>query len=132
MCLTVCPVTNGGDAFSITTPAAVVADGANTFADSISAVPAEITAAAALSNVGTIVKNTAGTALFATCLYDFIQIAGGADATTGVEADRFCGNHLNPATGADLLNPGVTTSTQVCSKLLYIKTHQKFFQLIHV
>ena len=124
MCLTVCPVTNGGDAFSITTPAAVVADGANTFADSISAVPAEITAAAALSNVGTIFKTTAvPPALVATCLYDFLQIAGGKDATTGVEADRFCGNLLNPATGASSLLPGADISTPVCSKLPPINTN---------
>ena len=128
MCLSVCTVTNGGDAFSITTPAAVVT------AETTFATVVTVTAgASSQSNVGTTVSST-GNAVFvvATCLYDFLQIAGGADATTGVEADRFCGNQLNPATGADLLNPGVTTSTQVCSKLLYIKTHQKFIQLIHV
>jgi hypothetical protein len=128
LCLSVCTVTNGGDAFSITTPAAVATAGTD-FATAVT-----VTAgASSQSNVGTTVKTTAATpVLVATCLYDFIQIAGGADATTGVEADRFCGNQLNPATGADLSNPGVTTSTQVCSKLLYIKTHQKFLQLIHV
>ena len=120
MCLSVCTVTNGGDAFSITTPAAVVDAGISTTA-------AEITAAALLSNVGTIAKNAAGTILVATCLYDFLQIAGGQDATTGVEADRFFGNHLNPATGATLLLPGVAASTQVCCKLTsrhkYINWH---------
>lgn len=114
MCVSVCTVTNGGDAFSITTPAAVVAANANLAAISVTA--AEIAAAALLSNVGTTVKNTAGDTLVATCLYDFLQIVGGQDATTGVEVDRFCGNQLNPATGATLLLPGVATSTPVCSK----------------
>jgi hypothetical protein len=124
-------VTNGGDAFSITTPAAVVADGANTFAASISTTAAEIAAAALLSNVGTIFKTTAAPpALVATCLYDFLQIAGGADATTGVEADRFCGNHLNPATGATSLLPGVGASTPVCSKL-YHKSTQMFAKIFY-
>lgn len=45
----------------------------------------------------------------ATCLYDFLVIAGARDATN-VEADRYCGNALNPAT-----NP-VSTNVQVCSK----------------
>ncbi len=121
MCVSVCTVTNGGDAFSITTPAAVVA--ANAAAAAISTTAAEINAAAVLSNVGTTVKNTAGDTLVATCLYDFLQIAGGQDATTGVEADRFCGNHLNPATGATLLLPGVGASTPVCSKLPQIHTN---------
>ena len=114
LCLSVCTVTNGGDAFSITTPAAVVAAGTD-FAGVVTVVPL---GASLQSNVGTTVSST-GNPVFvvATCLYDFLQIAGGADATTGVEADRFCGNQLNPATGANLLNPGVTTSTQVCSKL---------------
>jgi hypothetical protein len=114
MCVSVCTVTNGGDAFYITTPAAVVV--ANTGFTAISVVPAVITAATPLSNVGTTVKNTAGNTLVATCLYDFLQIVGGQDATTGVEADRFCGNQLNPATGATPLLPGLATSTQVCSK----------------
>ena len=119
--MSVCTVTNGGDAFSITTPAAVLVGSAG--AAAISAVAGDITTAAALSNVGTTVKNTAGDTLVATCLYDFLQIAGGADATTGVEADRFCGNQLNPATGASLLLPGVGASTPVCSKLPPINTN---------
>ncbi|EFX62719.1 hypothetical protein DAPPUDRAFT_336540 [Daphnia pulex] len=32
----------------------------------------------------------------ATCLYDFLVIAGARDAANG-EADRYCGNALNPA-----------------------------------
>ena len=118
--MSVCTVTNGGDAFSITTPAAVLVTGTGVAA--ISTTAAEIAAAAALSNVGTTVKTTAGD-LVATGLYDFLQIAGGADATTGVEADRFCGNQLNPATGASLLLPGVGASTPVCSKLPPINTN---------
>ncbi len=112
MCASVCTVTNGGDAFYITTPAAVVTAG-TTFA----AVVTNTAGATSQSNVGTTVSST-GDPVFvvATCLYDFLQIAGGQDATTGVVADRFCGNQLNPAKGADLLNPGLTTSTQVCSK----------------
>ena len=122
--MSVCTVTNGGDAFSITTPAAVVADGADFAAAITAALTAQKDAAALLSNVGTIFKTTAATpVLVATCLYDFLQIAGGQDATTGVEADRFCGNHLNPATGATSLLPGVGASTPVCSKLPSINTN---------
>ena len=104
--MSVCTVTNGGDAFSITTPAAVLVTGTGVAA--ISTTAAEIAAAAALSNVGTTVKTTAGD-LVATCLYDFLVIAGARDAAN-VEADRFCGNALNPAA-----NP-VSTNVQVCSK----------------
>jgi hypothetical protein len=45
----------------------------------------------------------------ATCLYDFLVIAGARDAAND-EADRYCGNALNPAA-----NP-LTTNVQVCSK----------------
>jgi hypothetical protein len=112
MCVSICTVTNGGDAFYITTPAAVVT-AATTFLAVVTTTPV----ATSQSNVGTTVSSTGNPAfVVATCLYDFLQIASGQDATTGVEADRFCGNQLNPATGANLLNPGLTTSTQVCSK----------------
>jgi hypothetical protein len=112
MCVEVCSVPNGGDAFSITTPPAVV-----TAETTFGGVVTTTTGASSQSNVGTTVSST-GSPVFvvATCLYDFLQIAGGQNPTTGVVADRFCGNQLNPATGADLLNPGLTTSTQVCSK----------------
>lgn len=64
--------------------------------------------AALLSGVGTSAFiNSVNTA---TCLYDFLLIAGARDAND-VEADRYCGNALNPA-----IVP-VSTSTQVCSKL---------------
>ncbi|EFX72896.1 hypothetical protein DAPPUDRAFT_325652 [Daphnia pulex] len=113
MCVSVCTVTNGGDAFYITTPAAVVT-AATTFLTVVTATAG----ATSQSNVGTTVSSTGNPAfVVATCLYDFLQIASGQDATTGVEADRFCGNQLNLATGADLLNPGLATSTQVCTSI---------------
>ncbi len=46
--------------------------------------------------------------------YDFIIIDGGR-GVNGITADRYCGNHLNPAVGTVRL-PGLTTSVQVCSK----------------
>jgi hypothetical protein len=67
---------------------------------------------ATLSGVGTsAIFNGVNTA---TCLYDFLLIAGARDSTN-VEADRFCGNALNPA-----IIP-VATSVQVCSKLIGLK-----------
>ncbi|XP_046638009.1 uncharacterized protein LOC124316235 isoform X2 [Daphnia pulicaria] len=113
MCVSICTVTNGGDAFYITTPAAVV-----TAATTFLTVVTTTAGATSQSNVGTTVSSTGNPAfVVATCLYDFLQIASGQDATTGVEADRFCGNQLNPARGADLLNPGLATSTQVCTSI---------------
>ncbi|KAI9559207.1 hypothetical protein GHT06_015996 [Daphnia sinensis] len=105
MCLSICSVTNAGDPFSITTPVAVVVGSANAAAIGAAVSPN--------SNVGTTVSNTAGNTLVATCLYDFLLIAGARDAN-GIEADRFCGNQLNPAVGTALL-PGATTSVQVCT-----------------
>ncbi|XP_057368748.1 uncharacterized protein LOC130689828 isoform X3 [Daphnia carinata] len=113
MCLSVCAVTNAGDPFSITTPAAVLVGNANNAA--ISTVAADVTAAGANSNVGTTARNTAGDTLVATCLYDFLLIAGARDVN-GVEADRYCGNQLNPAVGTPQL-PGATTSVVVCTPL---------------
>jgi hypothetical protein len=71
----------------------------------------------------------------AVCLYDFLLIAGGRDANN-VEADRYCGNALNPvpintpataAAAAAVVPPltppyggpaagGLPNSVQVCSK----------------
>ena len=71
-----------------------------------------VASAAALSGVGTsAIVNGVNTA---TCLYDFLLIAGARDSTN-VEADRYCGNALNPA-----ITP-VATSVPVCSKLLLMK-----------
>lgn len=122
MCVSTCQVTNG-DAFFITTvpPATddLLLDGAIPFASTFSAVGT------------TFVDATPTTS--ATCLYDFLLIAGGRDAN-GVTADRYCGNALNPAPVpiafgvANLLVPaplteltadfpgGSTASVQVCSK----------------
>ncbi|KZS14670.1 Uncharacterized protein APZ42_020016 [Daphnia magna] len=111
ICLSVCSVTNGGDPFSITTPASVRP--ARTGFDAISDLP--IPAAALNSNVGTAVSNAAGDTLVATCLYDFIIIDGGR-GVNGITADRYCGNHLNPAVGTVRL-PGLTTSVQVCTPM---------------
>jgi hypothetical protein len=121
MCVSVCTgLTLGADAFSITTvPIGVGEDVANT------------AGAASLSAVGTtfLDGNNVNNAV---CLYDFLLIAGGRD-TNGVQADRYCGNQLNPAPIAapvanlPVTNPqitvvtpgGLATSTQVCSKCLH-------------
>ena len=117
MCLSVCTVTNGGDAFLITNPAAVKLTEttflALTGAGTVN--PVAIAQARLNSAVG-----TTG-AKVATCLYDFIQIAGARDAN-GVEADRYCGNALNPSPGSvnalnTLFIPGAADSVQICSKL---------------
>jgi hypothetical protein len=111
MCVSVCQVISGGDAFAITTVAPAAAD--NT--------AAQAATAATYSAVGS--TNAAGTV--AVCLYDFLLIAGARDAT-GVEADRYCGGALNPAPlGGAPVNPltasvplgGSPTSVQVCCKL---------------
>uniref|UniRef100_A0A0N8BNF5 CUB domain-containing protein n=2 Tax=Daphnia magna TaxID=35525 RepID=A0A0N8BNF5_9CRUS len=109
MCLSVC-TTVTGDAFSITTAATVDIGLANANA---------ITGASINSNVGTTVINAAGDTLIATCLYDFLLIAGARDAN-GIEADRYCGNALNPAAGPPLVagTPaalGAANSVQVCT-----------------
>lgn len=104
MCFSTCTVTNGGDAFSITTRPPV-----NAPVNPLAPTAAEIAAAAAaalLSAVGA--TNAAGTQ--ALCLYDFLVIVGGTDLTTGLVADRYCGNQLNPAPA------GSATSVTVCSK----------------
>lgn len=111
MCLSPCPVTNGGDAFSITTPPAVLIVGG--LAD-----PASVDAISAAGNsaVGT---TTDPRSTSATCLYDFLLIAGARDPITGHEADRFCGNQLNPSSGSvtsAAFIPGSASSVQVCSK----------------
>jgi hypothetical protein len=92
MCLSVCSVTNGGDAFSITS-IPVLANTAN-------------------SAVGTTIPNPFPPPVtdIAVCLYDFLIIAQGTDLTTGLVADRYCGNQLNPVPA------GAPLSVLVCSK----------------
>lgn len=107
---------NGGNS---ATPAQILAltnaNNAVTAAQAaLSSAQAALTAAAAtatiLSAVGTSVStNGVNTA---TCLYDYLLIPGARDLTN-VEADRFCGDALNPA-----ITP-VGTSVQVCSKFLF-------------
>ncbi|XP_057368576.1 uncharacterized protein LOC130689656 [Daphnia carinata] len=58
--------------------------------------------------VGTVFTVDGG-ATTATCLYDYLLISGGRDATN-VEADRYCGNQLNPAGPA-----GLAVSVPVCT-----------------
>ncbi|XP_046637988.1 uncharacterized protein LOC124316223 isoform X1 [Daphnia pulicaria] len=135
MCVSTCQVTNG-DAFSITT---VPPGGADVVAppgtaDSIAAAAF----AATLSAVGTLFADvaTVGPPVVpaqrkAVCLYDFLLIAGGRDVN-GIEADRYCGNALNPAplavpAGAAVPNispllaaavpGGLATSVQVCTPI---------------
>jgi hypothetical protein len=132
MCLSVCTVTNGGDAFLITNPPAVFLTGTSfvTSTGPVNVNPDATAAARLNSAIGTTLK-APGTTV-ATCLYDFIQIAGARDAN-GVEADRYCGNALNPSPGSvnvapfdtgmpmnaenTLFIPGAADSVQICSKL---------------
>jgi hypothetical protein len=108
-------VTNGGDAFSITT---VLPVGADVALNS----PTLKKFAATLFAVGTTYRDTQqGTT--AVCLYDFLLIASGRDSTN-VEANCYCGNELNPAAmGGPAIAPlnapapvGSTKSVQVCCK----------------
>lgn len=138
MCVSLCQVTNG-DAFSITTvspgPADIIPN------PQTAASTAALNFAASLSAVGTTffdatLPPTPPTT--AVCLYDFLLIAGGRD-TNGNQADRFCGNALNPApipvtvAASAALVPlpanlalgapvpgGLAASVQVCSKLEHI------------
>lgn len=103
MCVSVCTVTNGGDAFSVTTaPAPAPANPANPTAAELAA----IAAAALASAIGT----AGGAPAVATCQYDFLLIAGAADLNN-IAAERYCGNALNPAPA------GVANSIQICSKI---------------
>lgn len=113
MCLSVCSVIHGGDAFSITT---VPPSGT-------SSSPSAISYAATLSAVGTTYQDSVK-GKRAVCLYDFLLIAGGRDLNN-VEADRYCGNALNPAVIGQggpriaVTEPppgGLPTSVQVCCK----------------
>ncbi|XP_046459992.1 uncharacterized protein LOC124206306 [Daphnia pulex] len=96
MCLSPCTVTNG-DAFSITTPPAVYLVGSGT--NSIGFAPNPD--AALNSAVGTTYTDQTRLSgiTVATCLYDYLLIPGGRDANN-VEADRYCGNELNPSPGS--------------------------------
>jgi hypothetical protein len=131
MCLSPCTVTNG-DAFSITTPPAVylVGSGLTGFAPNPDA--------ALNSAVGTTYTDQTRQSgiIVATCLYDYLLIPGGRDAKN-VEADRYCGNELNPSPGSvifknvqcgssstdrvqqpEVFISGTQASVQVCSKSL--------------
>jgi hypothetical protein len=127
MCLSPCPVTNGGDAFSITTPPAVLIVGGLADPTSVDAI-----SAAANSAVGT---TTDPRSTSATCIYDFLLIAGARDPITGNEADRFCGNQLNPSSGSvtsTAIIPGSASSVQVCSKSnSYLKICENFKPFFH-
>jgi hypothetical protein len=131
MCLSPCTVTNG-DAFSITTPPAVYLEGSG----SIGFAPNPDAAAAAVNSaVGTTYTDQTRLSgiTVATCLYDYLLIPGGRDAKN-VEADRYCGNELNPSPGSvifvnflcnsgNIERPrvfisGTQPSVQVCSKSL--------------
>jgi hypothetical protein len=125
MCVSVCTGLTNGDAFSITTPPTNEAD------RGVQDAPAF---AATLSSIGTTFFDASvppGVSV-ATCLYDYLLINGGRDANN-VEADRYCGNALNPAaigtpattTAAAAAVPpvvigatpgGLAVSAQVCSK----------------
>ena len=127
ICLSTCTVTNG-DAFSITTPPAVdlVGSGLTGFATNFNA--------ALNSAIGTTYTDQTRPSgiTVATCLYDYLLIPRGRDANN-VEADRYCGNELNPSPGSvnfvnvpcgnnnNIQQPGyfisgAETSVQVCSK----------------
>ncbi|KAI9559205.1 hypothetical protein GHT06_015994 [Daphnia sinensis] len=105
MCVSVCTVNNGGDAFSITTTPSVTGAGA-----------AAVALAGANSAVGISISDGANPpVLTATCLYDFLVIAGARDVN-GVENDRYCGSQLNPTIGTAAA-PGAATSIQVCTPI---------------
>uniref|UniRef100_A0A0P6DD37 CUB domain-containing protein n=1 Tax=Daphnia magna TaxID=35525 RepID=A0A0P6DD37_9CRUS len=91
ICLTPCTITNGGDAFSITS------------------VPGNL----ANSAVGTTGPNPLPppVATVAVCLYDFLLIAQGTNPINGLVADRFCGNQLNP------IPAGAAVSVTVCTQI---------------
>jgi hypothetical protein len=123
MCVSVCTGLTIGDAFSITTVAPISLDDARS--------PTGTAFINSLSAVGPTFTNFGNGFTTAVCLYDFLLIAGGRDANN-VEADRYCGNALNPvpintpatATAAAAVVPplvgpaagGLPNSVQVCSK----------------
>jgi hypothetical protein len=117
MCVSVCSVKNGGDAFSITTVSPFPPGNTD---------PNAIRYAATLSAVGTTIHYNPppDTVVNAVCLYDYLIIAGARDAT-GIEADRYCGNALNPFPVGNAYYyyysstaGGLPTSIQVCSKFI--------------
>ncbi len=103
MCVSVCTVTNGGDAFSVTTASGP------TPANPAAPTAAELAAIAAVAP-NSVIGTAAGAPAVATCQYDFLLIAGAADLNN-IAAERYCGNALNPAP------VGVATSIQICSKI---------------
>jgi hypothetical protein len=116
MCISVCSVKNGGDAFYITT--VPPSPPGNTD-------PNAINYAATLSAVGSSIHYNPlpDVVINAICLYDYLLISGGRD-TTGIEADRYCGNALNPFPVGNTnyysywsMAGGLATSVSVCSKL---------------
>lgn len=99
---------DGGDQDAIDAANEALATAEANLVEAQTTAAAATAAAAALSAVGTsVIVNDVTTA---NCQYDFLLIGGGRDATR-VEADRYCGNALNPAVA------GSATSIQVCSKL---------------
>lgn len=134
MCLSTCS-TMEGDAFSITTPAALllVASTSTGFAAANSAEAAEAALNSAVGTTYTDQSRDNGVTM-ATCLYDYLLIPGGRDANN-VEADRYCGNELNPSSGhvkqkeiqchngniwqQQVFIPGAARSVQVCSKFYH-------------
>ena len=124
MCVTVCTgLTNGGDAFSITTPTSAAVTTAQTdlataitggVAATIATAQAALVTAQNNAALNSAVGATNAAGNQATCLYDFLLIAGGREAATGFAADRYCGGALNPT---PIVPPAATASVQVCSKL---------------
>nr|CAH0107051.1 unnamed protein product [Daphnia galeata] len=122
MCVSVCAVTLTNSQTALTTAQTTVTNAQTAVVTAQAALTAAQTAlanalanSATLSGVGTSgILNRVNTA---TCLYDFLLIAGARDSTNA-EADRFFGNALNPA-----IVP-VAASVQVCSPM-------KPFQMTH-
>ncbi len=124
VCVSTCQVSNGGNSFFITTVAKNPTEPAPV--DPTITAAAQDAFAATYSSVGTTFLDPNGVPT-ASCLYDFLLIAGAYD-TNGVEADRYCGGALNPAALGSAVVPnapltlavlggGVPASVQVCSKL---------------
>lgn len=80
--------------------------------DSANAAAAASDSASLFGAVGTVFTAApADGVTTATCLYDYLLISGGRDATN-IEADRYCGNELNPAGSA-----GQAVSVPVCTPI---------------
>ncbi|KAK4010126.1 hypothetical protein OUZ56_019273 [Daphnia magna] len=85
ICFSVCPTTNTGAGFSITTNAVVAGN--------------------SLLGLGNNVQGY--------CTYDFLGIRSATDSITGLAGDRFCGEHLNTARAPNGASTSVQLCTPI-------------------